>query len=258
MAVETRNHQSLAVSGASGRGGKAPVVRQAAGDDFPAFKALIDEVRQRGLYLQMGYMFRYSPGFGRGSGAGALGPLGEVFSIHAHMSTNVKLAERTEQSRHHGGILYDLGGHMIDRSCGCSVDPSAPRACCATTRRRSCRRYSDNTLAVLEYPRALVHIEIAAMEATPTARRFEVFGTRGSALLEPFDPARRIYRADQPLEELPEVSRQQLYERELEAFVAFYVTDARRIGRWNTSCMYRRRCCAQLERTNRNRIAPEP
>jgi predicted dehydrogenase len=91
--------------------------------------------------------------------------------------------------------------------------------------------YSDNTLAIFEYPRALAHIEIAAMERPPTARRFEVFGTRGSALLEPFDPARRIYRADQPLEELPEVTRQQLYERELEAFVGV-VRGERAADRW--------------------------
>ena len=167
----------------------------------------------------MGYMFRYSPGFGRVAELVHSGQLGEVFSIRAHMSTNVSLAERTEQSRHHGGILYDLGGHMIDQIVWLLGRPERASSVLRNDATPELPTYSDNTLAVLEYPRALVHIEIAAMEATPTARRFEVFGTRGSALLEPFDPARRIFRADQPLEELPDVSRQQLYERELESFV---------------------------------------
>jgi predicted dehydrogenase len=90
--------------------------------------------------------------------------------------------------------------------------------------------YSDNTLAVLEFPGALGLLDIAAMETRPTARRFEVYGTRGSAIVEPFDPARTLrlaldaasgpYQAGEQIVDIPEVSRQQLYERELDAFLA--------------------------------------
>ncbi|MDP7089692.1 MAG: hypothetical protein QF590_00135, partial [Dehalococcoidia bacterium] len=33
---------------------------------------------------------------------------------------------------------------------------------------------------------------IAALEARPMARRFEVYGTKGSAIMEPFEPADTI------------------------------------------------------------------
>ena len=49
--------------------------------------------------------------------------------------------------------------------------------------------FDDNTLAVLTYPRALACVDIAAMEPPPMARRFEVYGSRGSAIMEPFEPA---------------------------------------------------------------------
>ena len=51
--------------------------------------------------------------------------------------------------------------------------------------------YRDNTAAVLEYPAALAVVESVAAEADPTAaRRLEVYGSRGSAVLEPLEPPR--------------------------------------------------------------------
>jgi len=89
--------------------------------------------------------------------------------------------------------------------------------------------YADNTVAVLEFEHALAVVEIAAMEPSPTARRFEMYGTRGSAILEPFDPVRTVrltlrepvanFAAGEQVLQLPEVPRQELYERELAAFL---------------------------------------
>ena len=51
----------------------------------------------------------------------------------------------------------------------------------------------DNTVGVFEFEKALVVIDIAAMEVRPPARRFEVYGTQGSATItEPFEPATNI------------------------------------------------------------------
>jgi predicted dehydrogenase len=139
------------------------------------------------------------------------------------MSTNVDLVERTEQSRHRGGILYDLGGHMLDQIVWLLGRPTNVSTTLRNDATPELPTYSDNAVTVLEFPGALAIVDIAAMEARPTARRFEVYGTRGSAILEPFDPARTLRLAvdgkDLEVVELPEVPRQELYERELEAFV---------------------------------------
>jgi predicted dehydrogenase len=90
--------------------------------------------------------------------------------------------------------------------------------------------FADNTLGVLAYPRALAFVDIAAMEPPPTARRFEVYGSRGSAIIEPFEPAGpiRLCLVESAGERpdgaqwipVPAQTRQELYERELQAFVA--------------------------------------
>ena len=47
----------------------------------------------------------------------------------------------------------------------------------------------DNTAAVFEYPGTMATIESAAAEVSSgQSRRLEVYGTRGSAILEPLDP----------------------------------------------------------------------
>jgi predicted dehydrogenase len=84
---------------------------------------------------------------------------------------------------------------------------------------------------VLEYERAMAVVDIAAMEARPMARRYEVYGSEGSAiLLEPFEPAHAIrlclararegFQAGEQTVPVTPQSRQSLYERELVAFLA--------------------------------------
>ena len=49
--------------------------------------------------------------------------------------------------------------------------------------------FADNTAAVFEYSGAMASVESAYMEVLSVqSRRLEVYGTRGSAILEPFEP----------------------------------------------------------------------
>jgi predicted dehydrogenase len=200
-----------------------------AGDDYPAFERLMRTAVAKKLQVQMGFMFRYSPGFAPDADWARSGMLGEIFAIRAHMSTNVNLAERREQSRHLGGILYDLGSHMLDQIVWLLGRPTRVNTVLHNEATPELPSYADNTVSVLEFEHALAVLEIAAMEPSPTARRFEVYGTRGSAILEPFDPVRTIrltlaepvadFAAGEQVLELPQVARQTLYDRELAAFV---------------------------------------
>ena len=91
--------------------------------------------------------------------------------------------------------------------------------------------FMDNTLGVFEFRAAIAFVDIAAMETRPMARRFEVYGTQGSAILrEPFEPAQRIrlcleepghgYPAGEQLVPVQPQSRQEMYDLELDAFLA--------------------------------------
>jgi predicted dehydrogenase len=225
VAIEGRNHESLAMAQQAIAAGKHIWLDKPPGDDWPAFQHLMHAAQTSQLQVQLGYMFRYSPGFAQISDWVRQGILGDIFAIRAHMSTNVDITERTEQSRHEGGILFDLGAHMLDQIVWLLGRPARITTVLRNDATPQLPTYADNTAAILEFEHALAVIDIAAMEPRPTARRFEVFGSRGSAILEPFDPALRLrlaLEAPSPrvqLFNLPEVPRQELYDRELVAFV---------------------------------------
>ena len=49
--------------------------------------------------------------------------------------------------------------------------------------------YRDNTTAIFEYAKAMATVESVALEVSSgTTRRMEVYGNRGSAILEPLEP----------------------------------------------------------------------
>jgi predicted dehydrogenase len=223
VASEGRNDESLAQTAALVGAGKHVWYDKPAGDDYPAWQATMAAAQARGLHVQMGYMFRYHDGFRRIADWVQDGTLGEVFAVRAHMSTSISVAAREIIAVHRGGIFYDLAGHMLDQIVWLLGRPDRV----AAFLRRDAEpvaNFADNTLGVLGFPRALATIDIAAMETPPAARRFEVYGSRGSAIMEPFEPTGpiRLCRADAPVQTVatPAPTRQALYGRELHAFVA--------------------------------------
>ncbi len=230
VASEGLNAQSLGQTRVVVEAGKHVWYDKPAGEDWPGWQRVVALARKQGTLIQMGYMFRYHEGFGRIAGWARSGLLGQVFSVRAHMSTNIPQAARRRIGVHQGGILYDLAGHMLDQIVWLLGRPARVTSFMRNDDPRV-PGFVDNTLAVLEYERALAMVDIAAMEPRPVARRFEVYGTQGSAiLLEPFEPAQRIRLClESPREDFAEgehvvpvtpQSRQSLYELELQAFLA--------------------------------------
>jgi predicted dehydrogenase len=218
VAIEARNHQSLPLAQAAVDAGKHLWFDKPAGDDWLAYEHVMQTAKSKGLHVQMGYMFRYSPAFARIAELARSKKLGEIFEVRAHMSTNVDLNERREQSRHLGGIMYDLGGHMLDQIVWLLGRPGRIQTTFQNIATPELPTYVDNAVTVLEFPSAIAIVDIAAIETPPTARRFEVYGTQGSAILEPFDPVRTLLINGQ-VQELEPVERQTLYELELAAFL---------------------------------------
>ncbi|HWQ14021.1 MAG TPA: Gfo/Idh/MocA family oxidoreductase [Roseiflexaceae bacterium] len=229
VASEGRNDESLDQTEAIVRAGKHAWYDKPAGTNWPQWQRVVALAEQRGLIIQMGYMFRYHDGFRRIAHWARSGLLGQVYAVRAHMSTWISLPERQVIARHRGGIFYDLAGHMIDQIVWLLGRPLRITSFLRTDDGRV-PGFADNTLAVLEYPHALALVDIAAMEAPPPARRFEVYGERGSAIMEPFEPAGSIrlclreaaggYAPGEQRVPLQDRPRQALYELELDAFLA--------------------------------------
>ena len=201
-----------------------------AGEDWGRWQRVVDQAREQDTLIQMGYMFRYHEGFALIGAWVHSGLLGQVYAVRAHMSTHLSEAQRRRIGVHRGGVFYDLGGHMLDQIVWLLGRPDK-----VTSFLRNddllVAGFPDNTLAVLEYAHAMAIVEIAATETRPIARRYEVYGSEGSAiLLEHFESSQRIrlclerarggFQAGEQVVTVNLQSRQELYGLELDAFLA--------------------------------------
>ncbi|MCA1645966.1 MAG: Gfo/Idh/MocA family oxidoreductase [Chloroflexi bacterium] len=173
VAIEGRNDESLAMATAAVAAGKHLWFDKPAGADYQAFQQLMAAAVRQRLHVQMGYMFRYSPGFGQVADLVRSGALGDIFAARAHMSTRVDLVERTAQSRQLGGILYDLGGHMFDQIVWLLGRPLSVQSVLRNDTTPTVRSYADNSVCVLQFAGALAVVDIAAADLY--ARELQAF-----------------------------------------------------------------------------------
>jgi len=229
IAAEGRNDESLDQAEQSIVAGKHVWYDKPAGTSWAQWQRVVALAEQRKLIIQMGYMFRYHDGFQHIAEWAQSGLLGHVFAIRAHMSTWIPEPEQRVIARHPGGICYDLAGHMLDQIVWLLGRPQQVAAFLRTDS-SVVPGFKDNTLVVCSYADALAYVDIAAMETQPVARRFEVYGDRGSAIIEPFEPAGRLrlclaepqgaYQRGEQFIQLHDRPRQMLYDMELEAFMS--------------------------------------
>ena len=198
VASEGSNRESLGFTEDIVDAGKHALYDKPAGDDYQRFERVVEKARLQGTFIQMGYMFRKHDGFERIANWARSGFLGQIFQVRAHMSTwlpeeNPEGIETGREGLSHfkGGVMYDLGGHMLDQIVWILGRPNRVSRFFQNSTSQT-RDAMDNTLGVFEYTNAIATVDIAAMETKPMARRFEVYGTKGSAIMEPFEPADTI------------------------------------------------------------------
>ena len=90
---------------------------------------------QQKLLVQMGYMFRYSPAVVLMRQFLADGWLGEVFEVQAVMSKVVPPADRQKLAEYPGGMMFELGPHVIDLLVSVSGRPESVKSFARHSRR---------------------------------------------------------------------------------------------------------------------------
>lgn len=152
------------------------------------FKELVRMSREKGLVLQGGYQYRHSPAFNSVIEAARNGWLGDVYMVRATMNNQLAVGRRAEWAEYRGGVMYELGSHMIDAVVRLLGKPVKVTPFLHTHGAYG-DSLKDNTLAVLEYPRAIATVSSATLQPSSGAyRAFEVLGTGGTATIRPIEP----------------------------------------------------------------------
>src|SRR5439155_16652794 len=124
---------------------------------------VLDTAAKKNPLVQLGYMYRYNPAVALLRELLARGWLGEVFEVHAVMSKVVGPAERKQLAGYRGGILFELGCHVLDLVIGVLGRPAKVTAFAQHASGIE-DGLADNMLAVLSYPRATATVKSSAQE----------------------------------------------------------------------------------------------
>jgi predicted dehydrogenase len=191
--VETRVGDLLDNAEACVAAGIHVHIDKPAGESLPQFRRILESATRQKLLVQMGYMYRYNPGVVQLHEFLKSGWLGEVFEVHAVMSKVVPPAERDRLAAFRGGIMFELGCHVLDLVLGVLGKPARVTPFIQHSSKLD-DSLSDNMLAVLEYPRATASVKSSAMEVEGFARRHLVAcGTEGTFQIQPLDnPSARV------------------------------------------------------------------
>lgn len=159
-----------------------------AGESYSQFSDIYDEAERKHLTIQMGYMYRFNPAVQFMMSCLEKGWLGEPFEVHTVMSKVVPAATRKSLDDFAGGIMFELGCHIVDLTVGALGAPDSvtafPRRVLDTTE----DSLIDNMMAVFEYPKATATVRSTAVEVDGFARRhFVLCGTEGTCHIQPLD-----------------------------------------------------------------------
>lgn len=190
VAVESRVQENLAYAREAIDAGKFVHLDKAPGTNLGAFRDLLAEAGRRKLSVQLGYQWRYHPAMQAAVEAARKGWLGDVYSIRARIDKPTPAADRRALAAFRGGIMFELGCHLIDRVTDLLGKPSKVTGHLWHHSRED-DTLADNTIAILEYPKAVAEISVAAMHPHGNSyRTFEITGTNGSVTVKPFSPYR--------------------------------------------------------------------
>ncbi|HYO84426.1 MAG TPA: Gfo/Idh/MocA family oxidoreductase [Bryobacteraceae bacterium] len=165
------------------KAGKHLHIEKPPGNEWQPFRNMVEEARRKQLLIQTGYLWRWHEGINAAVDAARNGWLGDVYMVRATMNADRDPEQRAVEAKYRGGGLFELAGHVIDRTVELLWRPHKVN--------RWLRhdtgfpdKLADNNLAVFEYEKALaVIMQAARMSGAGDHRSFEVIGTDGSFMV---------------------------------------------------------------------------
>jgi len=168
--------------------GKHLHLEKAPSDNMASFQRIVESGREKRLLVQVGYMWRYNTAIVKALEAARQGWLGSVYLIRASISNQLAPARRLEWEEFPGGIMFELGCHLIDPMARLMGRPSKITPFLRTDGAFG-DTLKDNTLSVLEWNNAIGIVHGATMQpGSARYRAFEIQGTNGCAIVNPIEP----------------------------------------------------------------------
>lgn len=165
--------------------GKHLHIEKPPGNDWVQFKAMVEEARRKSLLLQTGYVWRCHEGVNAALEAARKGWLGEVLMVRGTMNADRDAEQRAVEAKYKGGGLFELGGHVIDRTVELLGRPMKVQS---WLRHQTSfdDTLADNNVTVFEYSKAMAVItQTARMSGAGDHRSFEVIGSDGTFMVWP-------------------------------------------------------------------------
>ncbi len=187
VCVETEVEDLIQAAKACVAAGKHIHLDKPAGVNYSGFEKLVQMAQENDVLIQMGYMFRYNPGFQFIFKSIREGLLGDVFEVDGVISKKIGDQTRKQLARYAGGTMFELGCHLID---SLHVAMGTPQRITAFPRTTYPDKDAlvDNMLAVFDYPKATATIRSAMLEVDGFRRRqFVVVGSEGTIVLRPLE-----------------------------------------------------------------------
>lgn len=157
------------------------------GVDYPAFRKLVETMREKKLPLHIGYMYRYNAAVKYCYDLKNAGKLGDIFSVEAHMSVLHNAEKRAWLKKFKGGMMFFLGCHLVDLVYMMCGEPEEVIPYNMSTHNEGVDS-EDYAFAVFKYQNGISFVKACASEVNGFDRRqLVVTGTKGTVLIKPIE-----------------------------------------------------------------------
>jgi predicted dehydrogenase len=190
VAVEGDVAENASVAKEALRAGKHVHLEKPPAATLADFREIQDLAARGKLIVQLGYMWRYNPAINRAMEIAKRGDLGDVYLVRATMNTWATPDMRKEWARFPGGDFFEQGSHLVDIAVRMMGKPDKVTAVLRQDGKGE-DSLKDNTVAILEWPRAMAILTAATLQPNAGPHRsFEILGTKGAATVRPLEPPR--------------------------------------------------------------------
>ena len=212
--VEGRIEENVSLARQAVERGLPVLLEKPAGIDFAAFRSLHNLAAERGVHVQMAYLFRAMPAVRGMLNLARSGALGELYRFHARLPKERSLYDEFvhDLGGLPGGMFFEMAGHLVDFLVTVSGRPGEIHPVLRHHHPGE-GRFVDNAVVVLECGRLLATLESTALEVVPGMRRIELFGSKGGVVIPHLGSGHLANFPKQPYEVyLAETGRWERYE----------------------------------------------